>query len=86
MILVVGLFNIIFLQSLYHFPLQKGKNTEDQAHGLNINMTPDINAQLPAKDSQSPCEVIVQGMPFYCCWITSNKILFKFRIIMITQY
>ncbi|TNN00578.1 hypothetical protein fugu_011824 [Takifugu bimaculatus] len=40
---------------------KKGKNTEDQAHGLNINMTPDINAQLPAKDSQSPCEVIVQG-------------------------
>lgn len=39
-----------------------GKNTENRTHGLNINMKQDTNAELPAKDSQSACKVIVQGM------------------------
>lgn len=59
-----------------------GQKAEDQAHGLNINMTPDSNAQLPAKDSQSSCEVIVQGMPFYCCWVIRNKSYISHTIII----
>ncbi|XP_041794558.1 titin-like [Chelmon rostratus] len=40
-----------------------GEKAEDKAHTLNINMTPDTGAEPTAKDSQSPCKVIVQGQP-----------------------
>ncbi|KAM3608923.1 uncharacterized protein V6R79_006842 [Siganus canaliculatus] len=40
-----------------------GTKTEDEAHALNINMTPDTQGALTAKDSQSPCKVIVQSQP-----------------------
>ncbi|XP_037624285.1 titin-like [Sebastes umbrosus] len=38
-----------------------GEKAEDNAHTLNINMTPETDAELTATDSQSPITVIVQG-------------------------
>nr|XP_019933946.1 PREDICTED: titin-like [Paralichthys olivaceus] len=40
---------------------QTGKKSEDKAHTLNINLTPDTNAEHAAGASQSPSSLIVQG-------------------------
>ncbi|XP_034443525.1 titin-like [Hippoglossus hippoglossus] len=40
---------------------QTGKKSEDEAHVLNINMTPDTNAEHAAGASQSPSSLIVRG-------------------------
>lgn len=37
---------------------------EDKAQTLNINVTPDREGELMAKDSQSPSKPIVRGMPY----------------------
>ncbi|XP_029290714.1 titin-like [Cottoperca gobio] len=42
---------------------EAGKKAEDEADTLNINMTPDTDAELTAMDSQSSLTVIVQGQP-----------------------
>ncbi|GLD60224.1 titin-like protein [Lates japonicus] len=41
---------------------ETGKKAEDRAHTLNINMTPDTDAELTAEASQSPSTLIVQGL------------------------
>ncbi|XP_070686293.1 titin-like [Pempheris klunzingeri] len=38
-----------------------GKRAEGKAHALNINMTPDTDEELSAKNPQSPLKAIVQG-------------------------
>ncbi|CAB1423098.1 unnamed protein product [Pleuronectes platessa] len=40
---------------------QTGKKSEDERHVLNINMTPDTNAEHAAGASQSPSSLIVRG-------------------------
>ncbi|XP_039989339.1 titin-like [Xiphias gladius] len=43
---------------------EMGKKAEDKAHALNINMTPDTDAELTGGTSHSPSTLIVQGSSY----------------------